>query len=350
MFWGLIMEPHKQYDQEIKTPFHLSMASLDMQVADDTPAQIMIKKDNVNYLLCTLKKNKVWQVPLDLNFEKGHKVTFLFNGTGRVHLTGYEIFDYSDIEESDSSEEEEEEEQVPNEKGKKRKAELLKGTKKEKLAKQEFVSEDDNQDENFQFSEDDSISDYLDETDDDNDDSYSEEEDKVKQEKPAKSRKYEKMEIENQQQQKKQKNKRDDKQNKINSETKQDQLSKKQKKKMEKEKNQDRKKILVGNVEVEELKIGDGPVATTNKLLTINYTGFIESSDKLIAARDGVKVRLFKGTMLKGMSIGIAGMRVGGRRLITIPPAMGYGAKGYPPVIPPNTTLVYRVELINVKD
>lgn len=335
------------------------MASLDTVDADDTAIQVMVKRDKINYLICTLSKNKEWQVPLNLDFEKGSEITFLTNGTSRVHLTGYDLEDHSEEaeEEYDSSEAEEQvvEREVPVEKGRKRKAELLKDGKKVKLAKQELINGGDDQDDedsNYQFPEEDSDDDEVEETDDDDDDDDYSEEDK-EQERLAKSQKQNrKMET-----QKKQKNKQDDKRIKMNVEEKLELLSKKQKKKVEQENNQKstNKRTIDGGVQIEDLVFGNGPIATAGKYLTIYYVGRtkVGNQDKKIVdscvSGKGFKFCLFKGNMIRGLSAGLVGMRPGGKRRITIPPAMGYGAKGFPPSIPSNATLEYEIDLKKVK-
>jgi peptidylprolyl isomerase len=64
---------------------------------------------------------------------------------------------------------------------------------------------------------------------------------------------------------------------------------------------------------------------------------------------DTLPFTIGKGQVIKGWDEGVAGMKVGGRRRITIPPAMGYGKRGYPPVIAPDETLVFVVDLVGVR-
>ncbi|XP_011333273.2 46 kDa FK506-binding nuclear protein [Ooceraea biroi] len=166
MFWALILEPHKRYSQCVKNAFHVSMASLDLAMSGDSPVQVMVNYNNKNFLLCTLNKSSTWQVPLDLNFEKETSVTFLCNGRGHVHLTGY-MLPHDDWTDSEASEVEEEQDIDTNvEKHSKRKAEELKETKNTKKAKQTekmFNNKSNNQDMDDSMDEDDTLEDSQDE-------------------------------------------------------------------------------------------------------------------------------------------------------------------------------------------
>ena len=77
----------------------------------------------------------------------------------------------------------------------------------------------------------------------------------------------------------------------------------------------------------------------------------LSDGSKFDSSRDrgqGFTFRLGAGQVIRGWDQGVAGMKVGGLRRLTIPPALGYGARGYPPVLPPSATLVFEVELLKV--
>ncbi|OAD61480.1 46 kDa FK506-binding nuclear protein [Eufriesea mexicana] len=105
-----------------------------------------------------------------------------------------------------------------------------------------------------------------------------------------------------------------------------------------------------GGVQIEEIKVGNGPFAKSGKFVSVYYVGRLKNGKKFDSTTqgDGFKFRLGREEVIKGWDIGIVGMKVGGKRRIIIPPAMAYGAKGSPPVIPGNSTLVFEVELRNV--
>ena len=106
-------------------------------------------------------------------------------------------------------------------------------------------------------------------------------------------------------------------------------------------------------------KTGDGTEAAAGQRVTVHYTGWLydETRDdrkgrKFDSSRDRNEpftFRLGAGEVIRGWDDGVAGMRVGGQRTLTIPPAMGYGQRGAGGVIPPNAVLVFDVELLDTK-
>jgi FKBP-type peptidyl-prolyl cis-trans isomerase len=101
-----------------------------------------------------------------------------------------------------------------------------------------------------------------------------------------------------------------------------------------------------------DLKVGTGPAVKLGDKITVNYTGgFPDGTVFDSTSKTGVPITftLAKGQLIEGWIEGIPGMKVGGRRTITIPPALGYGAAGMPPTIPPNANLVFTVELVAIK-
>ncbi|HTQ78054.1 MAG TPA: FKBP-type peptidyl-prolyl cis-trans isomerase [Burkholderiales bacterium] len=106
---------------------------------------------------------------------------------------------------------------------------------------------------------------------------------------------------------------------------------------------------------IEELALGSGDTAVAGKSVTVHYTGWL--TDGVMRGRkfDSSKDRndpfvfpLGGGQVIKGWDEGVQGMKVGGTRKLTIPPALGYGSRGAGGVIPPNATLWFEVELLKV--
>lgn len=105
------------------------------------------------------------------------------------------------------------------------------------------------------------------------------------------------------------------------------------------------------SLQIEDLKVGTGAEAKAGQNVSVHYVGTLTNGNNFDSSRDRgspFQFRLGAGQVIKGWDQGVAGMKVGGLRKLTIPPDMGYGARGFPPVIPGNSTLVFEVELLGV--
>lgn len=108
----------------------------------------------------------------------------------------------------------------------------------------------------------------------------------------------------------------------------------------------------VTELKIEDLKVGTGAEAVAGKTVSVHYTGWLTNGTKFDSSVDRgtpFKFPLGAGRVIQGWDKGVAGMKVGGKRKLTIPPQMGYGERGAGGVIPPNATLIFDVELLGVE-
>ena len=98
--------------------------------------------------------------------------------------------------------------------------------------------------------------------------------------------------------------------------------------------------------------VGTGEVAVAGKTVNVHYTGWLENGKKFDSSVDRGQAFSFPlgaGRVIKGWDEGVQGMKVGGKRKLTIPSNLGYGLQGAGGVIPPNATLIFDVELLGVR-
>jgi peptidylprolyl isomerase/FKBP-type peptidyl-prolyl cis-trans isomerase FkpA len=102
---------------------------------------------------------------------------------------------------------------------------------------------------------------------------------------------------------------------------------------------------------IEDITVGEGAEAVSGQRVSVHYTGWLTDGTKFDSSKDRNEpfdFPLGRGHVIQGWDQGVVGMKVGGSRKLTIPPEMGYGARGAGGVIPPNATLVFDVELLAV--
>lgn len=108
---------------------------------------------------------------------------------------------------------------------------------------------------------------------------------------------------------------------------------------------------MANQLDVKDITLGTGDEAVSGQTVSVHYTGWLTDGTKFDSSLDRGKpfgFRLGAGMVIKGWDQGVAGMKVGGKRKLTIPAELGYGQRGAGDVIPPGATLVFEVELLGV--
>lgn len=405
-FWGLILQPGKRYEQVVEKSFHVSMAALDISGGNDkATVQVMINVDGQEFIVCHLSKNRNPQQTLDLNFQGGDSLALYVDGQSPqpVHLTGFynEMDDDDDmegLEMSDMSDEEEVPELIPAKLASAKKAMLKakqagkgdgeaaakrkgspvkespqKKTKLQQAVEQEEDSDDDEDDdeegeeeeddedeegedeeveEGFSDeAEDDDEDDDDDEEDDDDDDDDEDDDEEEVDEPPIPLKKSKSPAAKKDLGQANGVVKTSETPKKKGAAAEQAQKTPVQQEKKAAQTPKSAKKTIGGGVMIEDLIPGSGPVAKKGRPVSVYYIGRLKQNNKQFdqtTGGPGFKFRLGGKEVIKGWDVGVEGMKVGGKRRITCPPHMAYGARGSPPVIPPNSVLVFDVTLKNV--
>jgi FKBP-type peptidyl-prolyl cis-trans isomerase len=115
------------------------------------------------------------------------------------------------------------------------------------------------------------------------------------------------------------------------------------------------KEVTTGSgLKYTDLVVGNGPSPSPGQTAVVHYTGTLTDGTKFDSSRDkgqpySFVLRSTPPAVIEGWDEGVATMKVGGKRHLVIPPALGYGAAGRPPRIPPNSTLLFDIELVDVK-
>jgi len=283
VFWGIKLLPGKPYSRELNCLLTVSHAAIVPQKnSNSTPVTLRVSTDdkNQNFLICTLRPHEMNQTSISLVFEPETRVKFITEGNSEVHLTGYFTVEPDDY----NIEDKDKLAMLTNtkENGDKNQKEKVKGKPKEKIIPERKEKQI------VSFAEGG-------------------------------------------------KNKRKAKETPI------EEVSTKKQKTSKNFENLPQIKKYSSGLLVEEITEGNGRVVAPGKNVSIKYIGTLKNGKKF-DSNSNFQFRVGTGQVIRGMDEGLKGMKVGGKRKITIPPALGYGKKAQPK-IPANSTLIFTVDL-----
>jgi FK506-binding nuclear protein len=376
-FLGLVVEPGKNYSQEVPNTFKLTMASLGTQTDAKASRTTLIMKidEKEDYSLCSLTLGKTEQQPLELVFAQGEQISFQVEGNCSIHLTGYYLDDAADDFIDDEEEEEddgiysdeaEEDSQIEydsefdsEEYDESCSEEECTGKHGQPRIKRIETDESDlSEDEEFDTA-DEMDSDEMDSDEEIESDEMSSEDEKVDSTKTSRSVHFELPDAKKVKEAAKPASIADTKpatkpvekaqQLAKEVETMQAPLKKVQPQQPAPQKAAPVKKTLPSGLQIEDLKLGNGTKVTQGKTVLIHYKGTL-TNGKVFDSSHGKKPLSFKvgkSEVIKGMDMGIMGMNVGGSRKLVIPGPLAYGNQAVPG-IPKNSTLIFEIRVEKV--
>lgn len=109
----------------------------------------------------------------------------------------------------------------------------------------------------------------------------------------------------------------------------------------------------ITSLQIEEIEVGTGATVETGSSVVVNYTGYLPDGtifDSSIPRRQPFSFTVGQGRVIEGWERGLIGMKLGGQRRLLIPASMGYGEGGVPGTIPPNSPLIFEIELLNIQE
>ncbi|KAJ3099075.1 peptidylprolyl isomerase fpr4 [Phlyctochytrium planicorne] len=323
-FWGLICESDNTYSQLVESTFRLTNVALDPSTTTKERVSLSVQVSNNEFIIANLLPGKVEQQSLDLVFTEGEEITFTVNGDATLHLTGNHVID-------------------------------------------DDFDEDDDDDEEIEFDEDGNpIGDLWEDGDEDDDEDDEDEEDDEEDEDDAdeaeilaalnNANKRKTIAVEGKPVKKARIVEIDESEEPVPEKKQPPKTPKKAAAKPEKEpepepKDSGKAKTLPSGLTIEDINVGNGAKAKNGKKVKVRYVGRLTNGKVFDSNTSGGKPFVFKlggGEVIKGWDLGVQGMNVGGTRKLTIPAKLAYGARGAPPDIPPNSTLIFEVKLLEV--
>ncbi|XP_018354256.1 PREDICTED: 46 kDa FK506-binding nuclear protein-like [Trachymyrmex septentrionalis] len=424
-FWAMILQPGNKYSQFVKDSFRITMASLDITSTSDRPIQVMMAYERKKFLLCTLHKDKPWQVQLDVLVPKEAVVTLSCNGGSYVHLIGHYrigsikhpfnsnwittlswhilgekvnelknkgtcleelteyLYKYTTVKIEENwivtpyiiNKKQIQEDRIPFQILNLKRKSFMKDNNRTEETKRarsllhcnENINFNNNSSENPSKVPSEESSESFSEISFE-DSSMESNDDDEENDKENKSPIYQLRSKNRQKNGRKNENKSEIQKRRKKESEKQEIKKKQQKAKIIEEKSKEKDpdetkknskqqdiRIIKGGVKVQELRPGTGKIAEMDKYVTIYYVAYVKTGrDQMLKEFDrieqlGFRFKLGAGFVIKGLDVGVVGMKIDEKRRLIIPSNMAYGNEGYGLKVPPNSTVIYDVELKKVE-